>query len=267
MRGSDHAAFAEEPAFSALHPACVGRLFVIVPRAVQHAVREQAAELDAQGPATLASLPPRRIERDDDVAQVAAFPQRKGEHVGGLVLASPVPVERAHLAVGHQRKRDLFVTHVEQPPASSLPQHTRRVFPSRHRDPEQDRHRPFRLTDRFQHRQLTAPCFGAPAAHPDTTVEAPVREQIFEELEGGSGSGNQAAAPFSLSGTIARSFARCDAGPTSWWWTTTRTSVSDCVQPWKSRGIRSRKPRTAKRRWPVWRSARPSWCCSICRCW
>src|SRR5579872_1858050 len=105
-RFTDHPFAPEQFSLGARHLLRVARALVIVTEAVQEAVREQPLQLASDRPSALARLPRSGLQRDHDIAdrpararRVTPLFLRKREHVGRLVLAAVLAVERADRAI------------------------------------------------------------------------------------------------------------------------------------------------------------------------
>jgi hypothetical protein len=94
--------------FLARHRAVVG--LVIVSAEVEDAVQDEHLQFLRQRVFEAASVGGGDVAGDHDVAGKVACDfghRRKGEHVGGLVLAAELPVEGAHAAAGDHQDVDL----------------------------------------------------------------------------------------------------------------------------------------------------------------
>src|SRR6266850_467714 len=103
-----HALFSQATPLGRCHLSRLASIPVIVSAAMQDPVRQQTAQLGRERPSSFPRLPPRRLQRDDHVAQRAGVVQGKRKHVGGLVLSAPASVEAADLAIGDQRDGELL---------------------------------------------------------------------------------------------------------------------------------------------------------------
>src|SRR5467141_2640062 len=103
-----HALFSQETPLGLCHLARLAFVPVIVSSAMQDPVRQQTAQLGRERPSTFPRLSPRRLQRDDHVAQGAGVVQGKREHVGRVILSAPAPVEAPNLAIRDQRDGELL---------------------------------------------------------------------------------------------------------------------------------------------------------------
>src|ERR1700682_2989391 len=103
-----HALFSQETPLGRCHLSRLARVRMIVSAAMQDPVRQQPARLGRPRASPFPRLSPRRLQRDDHVAQGAGVIQGEREHVGGAVLSAPAPVEAANLAIGDQRDGKLL---------------------------------------------------------------------------------------------------------------------------------------------------------------